>query len=262
VRRPIRIVGVAIAVLTAIALGYGPLFALLPATPGFARLRMGGLVVLRRPTSAVNPAERRLPDAARDASTAVGLSFTGDVPIVVCDSWSDLRRFTPWLPVNPGLGARTLPIGHIIYVTPLIKDRPDMDIFVRHELIHVLLHQHMPLSDRLDGGRPAWLIEGVATYFGNPDSYPASGVLRHRIAPEDIPRVIREGPGVAGATMFYGLSRDVVASLEKRGGRDNLRAFLKAYTAMPRDWQSSFVKYFGQTFDAFLAGFATGTVTP
>jgi hypothetical protein len=247
--------------LTAVALlavlYYGPFFVWLPVTPGFVKERHDPVVVLRRPGSARNPAEERFAAAARAAERDVGLTFTGAVPLVLCDSWSDLRRFMPWLPVNRGLGARTLPLGHVVYVTPLVRDRPDADVFVHHELIHVLLHQHMPVLQRLDGGRPAWLIEGVATLYGNPRSYPSGAALSERMRGVDAGRLIREGPGVAdGAALFYPVSRDFVARLVERHGAATLRGFLRDYVSDPAAWPIAFARRFGRSFDAAVAEFS------
>ncbi len=196
-------------------LAYGPLFVWLPVTPGFVRDRQDLVVILRRPGAAVTAAHGRLGAAARAVETSLGLSFTQPVPIVLCDAWRDLRRFMPWLPVNRGLGARTLPIGHVVFVTPLVRDRADADVFVRHELVHVLLHQHMPMTQRLDGGKPAWLIEGVATFFGNPGSYPAGEDLRDRAKAVDVGRLLTDGMGAPGGpTLFYAESRDSRLSRE------------------------------------------------
>jgi hypothetical protein len=238
---------------------YGPLFVWLPATPGFTRERQDLVVVFRRPAAAVTPAQGRLGAAARAVEASVGLSFTHPVPIVLCESWGDLRRFMPWLPVNRSLGARTLPIGHVVYVTPLVRDRADADVFVRHELVHVLLHQHMPMLQRLDGGKPAWLIEGVATLFGNPGSYPDGQDLRDRARTVDIGRLLTTGPAAPGGpTLFYPESRDFVAQLVARYGADRVRAFLASYVRDPAEWPAAFARTFGVTFDAALAAFAHG----
>lgn len=239
---------------------YGPLFVWLPVTPGFVRERQDLVVVLRRPGAAVTPAQGRFGAAARAVEVSLGLSFAQPVPVVLCDGWGDLRRFMPWLRVNRGLGARTLPIGHVVFVTPLVRERADADLFVRHELIHVLLHQHMPLRQRLDGGQPAWLIEGVATYFGNPASYPAGQELRDRARGVDVGRLVTDGPGAPGGpTLFYAESRDFVAGLVERHGADRLRMFLARYVEDPARWRPAFAQAFGVTFDAAVAGFAHRT---
>jgi len=236
---------------------YGPLFVWLPVTPGFVRDRQDLVVVLRRPGGEVTAAQGRFGAAARVVETSLGLSFTQPVPIVLCDAWSDLPRFMPWLPVNRSLGARTLPVGHVVYVTPLVRDRADADVFVRHELVHVLLHQHMPMMQRLDGGKPAWLIEGAATFFGNPGSYPAGQELRDRAKAFDVGRLLTDGPGAPGGpTLFYAESRDFVAQLVERYGADHLRAFLASYVRDPAQWPSAFAQSFGVPFDAALAKFA------
>jgi hypothetical protein len=246
-----------IALVTLGLLLHGPLFVWLPVAPGFVRERQDVVVVLRRPGAAVTPAHGRFGAAARAVEASLGLSFTQPVPIVLCDAWGDLRRFMPWLPVNRGLGARTLPIGHVVYVTPLVRDRADADVFVRHELVHVLLHQHMPFMQRLDGGKPAWLIEGVATYFGNPGSYPAGDLLADRLRSVGVARLLREGPGAPGGpTLFYAESRDFVASLVQRHGADRFRTFLARYVRAPAQWPSAFMEVFGATFDSALAEFA------
>jgi hypothetical protein len=117
----------------------------------------------------------------------------------------------------------------------------------------------MPMMQRLDGGKPAWLIEGVATYFGNPGSYPTADLLADRAKAFDVARLLREGPAAPErATLFYAESRDFVAHLVERYGADRVRAFLASYVRDPAQWPSAFARTFGLTFDAALAAFAHG----
>ena len=120
----------------------------------------------------------------------------------------------------------------------------------------MLLHQHMPLLQRLDGGKPAWLIEGVATFFGNPGSYPDGQDLRDRARTVDVGRLLTSGTAAPGGpTLFYAESRDFVAQLVARYGADRVRAFLANYVRDPAQWPSAFARTFGLTFDAALAAF-------
>ena len=246
-----------IALLTLALLAYGPLFVWLPITPGFVREREDLVDVLHRPAHPLTPAQRRFGMAARVVEVSIGMRFRTAVPVVLCDDWSDMRRFMPWLPVNRGLGARTLPLGHVVYVTPLVRDWPDADIFVRHELVHVLLHQHMPVLQRLDGGKPAWLIEGVATFYGNPASYPAGDRLPVPAGEADVTRLLRDGPEPGGGTRFYAVSRDFVGYLVGRFGADRLRAFLADYAGNPADWSAAFSRAFGVGFEDALHAFGS-----
>ena len=155
-----------------VALFYGPLFAWSPITPGFTRTTLGAVVYLHRTSRPLTLQHQRVPAEMAALERAVGLSFQGPVSVVLCDEPGDLTRFTPWLAAPPGLGARTLQFGTIVYVSPLVRDRGDAGAFIRHELVHVLLLRNTPLVSRAALLRHWWVFEGLSVHYGNPASYP------------------------------------------------------------------------------------------
>src|SRR5262245_30485331 len=155
-----------------VALFYGPLFAWSPITPGFVRTTLGDVVYLHRTTRLLTAQHEHVAAEMAALEKSIGLSFHGPVSVVLCDEAGDLRRFTPWLSAPPGLGARTLQFGTVVYVSPLMRDRDDVGAFIRHELVHVLLLRNTPLVARVALLKHWWILEGLSVHYGNPASYP------------------------------------------------------------------------------------------
>jgi hypothetical protein len=244
-----------------VALGWwcawGPLFAWSPVKPGFASRSDPPIFLYYRELHPPGRGLLSLGEVTRQLESTLGLSFVSEVPVVLCDRWSDLRRFTPWLPVNRQLGARTLPLGHVIYVTPLVRDRDDAVSFVKHELVHVLLHQHMPLLDRLDGGRPAWLIEGLATSFGNPSAYPSGPPFVEALRGRDLRALLEQSPRSASdVALFYAAAGQFVSHLRRTSGDERLRDFVRRYVDEPRAYARAFEETFGTNVARAIAGYA------
>ena len=52
------------------------------------------------------------------------------------------------------------------------KSEYGLEVFIKHELSHLLLHQNLPQKkDAFEIQNQGWLMEGIATYFGGPNYY-------------------------------------------------------------------------------------------
>jgi hypothetical protein len=254
-----RLVALAFASLAGLGLFYGPLFAWSPLTPGFVRSIEGRVVYLHREGRPLTAEHRAVGRAMSALEASLGLSFHGPVDVVLCDEWSDLRRFTPWLPAQPGFGARTLQFGTIAYVTPTVRDRADAGAFILHELVHVLLLRNTPLMSRLTVSRHWWLLEGLSVHFGNPHTYvvPAGDRLQRlaaQIAPILDPDQQRQR-STATVPERYALAGAFVGHLLQHQGSESLQSFLRAYLAEPSAWRETFTRHFGEPFPAALGRF-------
>jgi hypothetical protein len=264
-RTIVRLILVALLVALIAATGYllhGPLFAWSPVTPGFARSHEGRIEFLHRADRPVARA-RRLPE--RDLAqieSAFGLTFGDKVTIVICDNWEDVERFTPWLPAEKSLAARTLEFGTLVYLTPTAQERTDTAEFLRHELVHVLLLRHTPYSARTALKRHWWPMEGMAVRYGNPAAYPPPDQDRVAEVAETLPSVLQQGLTTDGETTIaerYAFAGGLVAYLEQVYSRPLLHQFLFEYLRQPDSWSTTFEKVFEEPFDSVVGAYARST---
>jgi hypothetical protein len=250
-----------IAALAALWLGYGPLFAWLPIAPGFRERRVPSVTVLFRDPPGLPIAADALTHAMADLERAVGLTFTSPVRVVLCDEWSDFTRFTPWLTISHGLGAITLPIGLVTYVTPLVRGRGDLLDFIKHEASHVLLYEHASIQGRLQIEHQAWLVEGIGVAFGNPRSYEDRDEFRREATEQDLRAVIDplapgHGPGRGGFRFSYSAYGYFVNFVIDRFGAQRFQRFVKGYVEDPTSYRDQFERVFGTTLEDAIGTFA------
>jgi hypothetical protein len=253
-----RLLALLAAPVVLVAMFYGPLFAWSPLTPGFVRSAEGGIVYLHRGDRPLNPEHRAVGRAMAMLEAALGLPFMTPVDVVLCDEWSDLRRFTPWLPAQAGFGARTLQIGTIVFVTPSVRDRADADAFIRHELVHVLLLRNTPVWSRFTISRHWWLLEGLSVHYGNPQSYVLPAGHRLSVLAEQAPAILdpdHAGRHTATIAERYAFAGAFVGHLLHHKGQAAWQAFLRDYVSDPGGWRDVFARHFGESFGDALSRF-------
>ena len=245
-------------VVSAALLLHGPLFAWSPVTPGYGRLRDGRLLFLHRagqPPAELNRLKER--DVAA-LESAFGLQFGDAVTIVMCDEWDDLRRFTPWLPVLHDVASRTVEFGTVVYLTPLARERTDASEFLRHELVHVLLLRHTPLSTRTQLKDHWWPMEGLAVRYGNPGVYPMPGPERLQELRGSFATVLSAPLAqshAASVSEQYAVAGGLIGYLEQVYGRPSVHQFVHSYLRTPADWQALFERTFYEPFADVAAAF-------
>jgi hypothetical protein len=244
-----------------VALFYGPLFAWSPVTPGFARSQHGNLTYLHRVDRPLTPQHRAVAQELPRLEATFGLSFNGAVTIVLCDAPGDFHRFTPWLPNPPGVGARTLQFGTVVYVAPTVRDRQDVGDFIRHELIHVLLLRNTSLFSRVALSRHWWLLEGLSVEHGNRGSYLHPDAHRASVLAAELPAILdpdsRANLARASLTERYAVAGAFVRRLIERKGWERWPGFLREYVADPGPWRDTFARHFGESFEAAIGEFRT-----
>jgi hypothetical protein len=242
-----------------VALFYGPLFAWSPITPGFIRTTLGAVTYLHRTSRPLTAQHHRVPAEMAALEETIGLSFQGPVNVVLCDDPSDLTRFIPWLSAPPGLGARTLQFGTVVYVSPLIRDRGDAAAFIRHELVHVLLLRNTPIVSRVPLLKHWWVLEGLSVHYGNPSNYPLPpaarlSALRGSVAAALDPDVATPPPDVTIGER-YALAGAFVGDLIERHGTERWSSFVRELVVEPTDWRPVFKGQLGESFEGALARF-------
>ena len=242
-----------------VALFYGPLFAWSPVTPGFTRSPQIGITYLHRIDRPLTAHHRAVAQELPRLEATFGLSFNGPVNVVLCDEPGDFRRFTPWLPTPPGVGARTLQFGTAVYVAPTVRNRPDVGDFIRHELVHVLLLRNTALSSRVALSRHWWLLEGLSVEYGNRSSYLHPDAHRATVLGAELSAILdpdsRANLARASVTERYAIAGAFVRHLIERKGWERWPGFLREYVADLAAWRDTFARHFGETFDGAMADF-------
>jgi hypothetical protein len=242
-----------------VSLFYGPLFAWSPLTPGFVRSRQGAVTYLHRTDRPLTPHHRLVAQEVPQLEATFGLSFHGPVNVVLCDEVGDFRRFTPWLPTPPGLGARTLQFGTAVYVAPTVRDRPDVGDFIRHELVHVLLLRNTTLSSRVALSRHWWLLEGLSVAYGNPQSYMHPDAHRSSVLAQELRAILdpdaRANLARASITERYAIAGAFVRHLIERKGWARWPSFMREYVADLELWRETFARHFAEPFDVAIETF-------
>ena len=253
--------------LLAAGLAYGPLFAWAPVTPGFSNLRTPHVgIVFRSPPGLSIPAAQ-IETTIVQLQGQLGLAFRSPARFVLCDDWSDLVRFTPWLRVSHGIGAITLPVGLVTYVTPTGRTRGDLLDFMTHEAAHSLLYQHASIRDRLEMERQAWFVEGVAVHFGNPLAYASPEEFRTMRSAADVSALLDAPEGGnrragADARFRYSAYGYFVAYLNARFGTPRFQQFTAEYVQHPASYRADFQRVFGLPFGEAARGFAESIFPP
>jgi len=252
----LRRVSFVIALVVVSWLAYGPLFAWSPITPGFRTTHTIHAVIRFRDPPGLRVSPEAIEAALVRLQSDLGLDFESSARFLLCDEWTDLARFTPWLRVSHGVGAITLPIGLATYVTPVVRNRDDLLDFLTHEAAHTLLYQHASIRNRLEMERQAWFVEGVAVHFGNPTAYEPRDEFR-RASPPDVIRAIDPTAnlnqrGVGGFRFSYSADGYFVGYLIEQFGHDRLIAFTRAYVNDPAAYRVEFQHVFGVSFDDAL----------
>jgi hypothetical protein len=195
---------------------------------------------------------------------AHGLSFKHKPEIFLLKTPATFARVT-----GSTVRFKTFPGYGRVFVSPRALEEADkgvisLPIYLKHELSHSLLFQHMTLYRSIH--YPSWLLEGVATQ--------SSGMIGHAWYPDKKATyaLIRAGNFLpprdygtrhedtvpsklpAKAAFLYSEFGCIVDDLISQYGRDKLLAYLKALLNESDDLRL-FRATFGQDFDDYLAGF-------
>jgi hypothetical protein len=200
-----------------------------------------------------------------------GLKFGAKPQILICRTDREYRRIT-------GRQARfvAFPVQGRLYVSArALRDagegRIHLEVYLAHELSHVLLYRNMSLWRALS--YPGWLLEGIAVrssgqlgvdgYYSKEATFEA---IRkgYFVLPDDWGTIlekqkksIRDLPLENKMWFIYAEFGCLVDRLLEIYGRDRFSRFLRA-TLTERDIPEAFRRVFGLDYEEFLRTFRTG----
>jgi len=135
----------------------------LPWAPGFDRVERSLAVVLHHPDTrhAALGLASTIDDLVVKVETFHALAFRTRPELFVTSSESEYRRLS-----GGAARFRAMPVRGRIFVSPRAVSQSErgeihLDTYIRHELSHALLFQHLGWSGVL--GLPPWFEEGLAT---------------------------------------------------------------------------------------------------
>ena len=195
---------------------------------------------------------------------AHGLAFKHKPEIFLLKTPAKFQRLT-----GSTVRFRTFPVYGRVFVSPRALEEADkglisLPIYLKHELSHALLFQHMTLYRFFH--YPKWLLEGIATQ--------SSGMLGHAWYPDKPAtcELIREGNFLPPrdyetsreaatvlkvpnpAAFLYSEFACIIDDLMAKYGREKVLAYVKALLNKSDDLEL-FRATFGQSFDDYLGDF-------
>lgn len=147
--------------------GWGRLMLFLPWAPGFDRVEHSRAVVLFHPDarSAALGVASGIDDLVVQVGCFHGLTFRMRPEVFVTSSEAEYQRIS-----GGSARFRTMPVRGRVFVSPRAMSQSEtgeihVDTYLRHELSHALVFQHLGWSGML--GLPPWFEEGLATLSSN-----------------------------------------------------------------------------------------------
>lgn len=232
-------------VLLLLAFPFGPLLPWSPIKPGYHVVSFAQSDVYFDEGAALLDDYRQLDQMMREAEGFHQLRFRKRVKVVACKNWGDCARALPWLNVKP-LGGVTLATGDVIYITPNLREKNfSVAEFLRHELSHALISQHISIRNSLKLTEQAWFSEGLAVWFGNQQAYLTRNEFLARASQTDLGKVIDPARMDRSATDWsarfaYPAQRYFLEYLKQTYGATKFQQFLLSYINAPDDYQNLF----------------------
>ncbi|VFQ47427.1 hypothetical protein [Desulfoluna butyratoxydans] len=144
---------------------WGFLFPWSPVKPGYAHEGNARWSVYYPEGTALPDDYGHIGDLMEETEAFHHLAYTHPVKVILCATSAQYRRYS-----TQRSHLCTMGTGTVIYVNPTVKEtKRDIRSFLKHELSHALVFQHMTLPHAFKLKR--WIREGLAVYYGNPHHY-------------------------------------------------------------------------------------------
>lgn len=248
------------AFLLAMAFPFGPLLPWSPVKPGYHTISYASADVYFGGADQLDDyggVDRMM----REAEAFHQMKFNHRVKVIACRNWGDCARALPWMNVKP-LGGITLATGDVIYITPKLKEKNfSVAEFLRHELSHALISQHIPIRNSLKLTEQAWFSEGLAVSFGDQKAYLSEAEFLERARKTDLAKAIdparmdRSAPDW-NARFAYPAQRYFLEYLKQRFGGERFQQFTIKYINNPDDYRNLFSEVFQVSFAGAIEQFA------
>jgi Tol biopolymer transport system component len=164
-----------------------------------------------------------------DISRQLNFQIPKSINLIYYASHSDFEQTNTLLNFIPeGVGAFALPSRNRM-VLPV--DLPDLKLqqLIQHELTHVFQFEIIYGGNYLraqTSNAPQWLLEGMASYFGNDEDNKDRMVLRDAVLSDQVPEIVQRG--IQGF-FAYRFGHAVFDFMAAEWGKDAVRDFVFEY---------------------------------
>jgi hypothetical protein len=266
VRRTLWMAAALLTLGTAAAFAYGPLFPWSVVKPGYQTIRSARAEVSWPHRVPLDPAYLHVDQMVAEAEAFQGMRAPDLLRIVECANWGDFRRFCPIVP-GRGVGAVTLDLGGVIYISPRVGERGlDKGEFVRHEIAHAIVAHNVPLWNLQRMKHHTWLYEGVPVWFARQRAYLTRDEFLERAGAVDLQAVVaydaNSGTAAPVEMRFaYVAWRYFLEYLVSVYGRPAFDRFYHQYLGEPDGLERLFEKGFGKPLRTSVDEFQTALRT-
>jgi hypothetical protein len=250
-RRTLWMAAALLAMGTAAGFAYGPLFPWSVVKPGYQTIRSARAEVSWPEGAAIDPAYLAIDQMIAEGEAFQGMRAPDRLRIVECASWEDFRRFCPVGP-GRGVGAVTLDLGGVIYISPRVAERGlDKGEFLRHEIAHAIVANNVTLWNLRRMKHHTWLYEGVPVWFARQRAYITRDEFLERAGDVDLRAVIAYDansgrPAPIDMRFAYVAWRYFIEHLVEVHGRAVFDRFYHRYLSSPEDMDRLFEESFGR----------------
>ncbi len=236
----------------------GPLFPWNPIKSGFKRIASSKATLYVKDYDGVSSVYS-IDKLIQEEEKFHDLNFKKKFKIIIPGGETGMKRFLPWLKGS----TYSVKLGsvNVIYIGPTGRNSPyGIDVFLKHEISHLLIHQHVSSSKKnFEILKQGWLAEGIATFYGGPHYYEKDEFIKlwlekgmgfdslYEADPHEMDKdIIR---------LKYTYYRFFTEFLINTFGLEQLQYYLKSYITNPENYKALFSEVFNEDIYAILVKF-------
>jgi glycosyltransferase involved in cell wall biosynthesis len=237
---------------------YGPLFPWSPIKPGYESIRLNKAVIHTTDPGKLHPQYRQIDNMMLQNEALLGLKYKSRVKVIVCNSYSEMSRFVPWISRIPSFALET---GDVAYFSPQIRENNlNVTEYIQRELTHLAFFQNSSFLKSFTIKKQKWISEGIAAYAGGPAYMSKQEFIRQfkskKLKADSSEPYLFQGIEKSEHAFNYTLSKYLVSYLAETYGREKLVKFLKAYVQSPADVEDLFRETYGIKLQDLAARFS------
>ncbi|MFC2115480.1 peptidase MA family metallohydrolase [Bacteroidota bacterium] len=187
------------------------------------------------------------------------LKFKEKFRIIILGKESNMKRYLPWMK-GSGYSVK-LGFINVIYIGANARNSQyGMDVFLKHEISHLLIHQNTSSSgNNFEILKQGWLTEGVATYFGGPYYYEKNEFIKLWMENKlTFDNLYEENPLEMDGSIFklkYTYYRFFIEFLINTYGLEKFHSYLKRYIYTPQNYKIIFTEVYEEDLNEILKNF-------
>ncbi len=152
-------------------LAFGPLFPWNPIKSGYEELKAQTYSVYYQKDTELPAYYQNLESYLSETSITFNLPRTRYIKLIRTDK-SHMKGYIPWLNTD-SLGGVALQTGDILYINSekIAEQKLNEEEYIKHELVHLLLHQNTNIINASRATKVTYVSEGIPFYLSGPSFY-------------------------------------------------------------------------------------------